>query len=67
MGRLVFLVLCQFERAVSGISINSVLKDLEELGYSAVALNSKLELLGLEKECPQETGSTFCMRCWSTQ
>ena len=48
-GAPLFLVLCQFERAVSGISINSVLKDLEELGYSAVALNSKLELLGLEK------------------
>lgn len=44
-----YLVLCQFESAQSGVSINSLLKDLEGLGYSSTALNQKLTALGLEK------------------
>src|SRR5699024_2547084 len=48
-GFLLYLVLCQFESAQSGVSINSLLKDLEGLGYSSTALNQKLTALGLEK------------------
>lgn len=44
-----FLVLCQFEQAQTGISINSVVNELASLGYSSIALNEKLETLGLEK------------------
>ncbi len=48
-GEKLFLFLCQFEAAQSGISINSLVCDLEKLGYSSEGLNSKLEKLGLEK------------------
>lgn len=44
-----YLFLCQFEAAQSGISINSLVHDLELLGYSSYGLNDKLEKLGLEK------------------
>ena len=44
-----FLVLCQFEAAQSGDSINSLVSDLANLGYSTVVLNDKLESLGFEK------------------
>ena len=44
-----FLVLCQLESSVTGISINSLVNSLEKLGYSSVAINDKLEKLGLEK------------------
>lgn len=48
-GMKLYLVLCQFEAAQSGISINSLVSDLEKLGYSGTSLNEKLEKLGLEK------------------
>lgn len=44
-----FLVFCQFESAQAGVSINNLVKDLGNLGYSTVALNDKLESLGFEK------------------
>lgn len=47
-GHQLFLVLCQFESAQSGISINSIVKELEGIGYSSIVLNQKLESLGLE-------------------
>lgn len=48
-GEKLYLVLCQFEAAQSGICIDSLVKDLEQLGYSSYGLNEKLEKLGLEK------------------
>ena len=48
-GEILYLVFCQFEAAQSGISINSLVHDLELLGYSSFGLNEKLEKLGLEK------------------
>ncbi len=48
-GKKLFLVLCQFESSLSGISINTMVDQLEKLGYSRAALNDKLEKLGLEK------------------
>lgn len=48
-GQKLYLVLCQFESAQDGISINSLVKDLEKLGYSSSGLNEKLSKLGLEK------------------
>lgn len=48
-GKKLFLVLCQFESSLSGISINTMVDQLERLGYSRAALNDKLEKLGLEK------------------
>ena len=48
-GQKLYLVLCQFESAQDGISINSLVKDLEKLGYSSSGLNDKLSKLGLEK------------------
>lgn len=48
-GKKLYLVLCQFESSLSGISINSMVDKLESLGYSRAALNDKLEKLGLEK------------------
>lgn len=48
-GHKLFLVLCQFESAQSGISINSIVQELESMGYSSVVLNHKLESLGLER------------------
>lgn len=44
-----YLILCQFESAQEGISINSLVKELEQLGYSSSGLNEKLSKLGLEK------------------
>lgn len=48
-GKKLFLILCQFESSLSGISINNLVDQLESLGYSRTALNDKLERLGLEK------------------
>lgn len=48
-GTKLYLVLCQFESAQAGISINTLVNDLENLGYSSWMLNDKLERLGLEK------------------
>lgn len=48
-GKKLFLVLCQFESALSGISINGLVDQLECLGYSRAAINDKLEKIGLEK------------------
>ena len=48
-GKNLFLILCQFESSLSGISINNLVDQLESLGYSRTALNDKLERLGLEK------------------
>lgn len=48
-GAKLYLVLCQFEAAQVGISINSLVHDLELLGYSSATLNDKLEKQGLEK------------------
>ena len=48
-GQKLYLILCQFESAQEGISINSLVKDLEQLGYSSSVLNEKLSKLGLEK------------------
>lgn len=48
-GKKLFLVLCQFEAALSGISINKMVDQLESLGYSRSVINDKLERLGLEK------------------
>ena len=48
-GQNLYLVLCQFEAAQNGISINSLVNDLERLGYSSSGLNEKLSKLGLEK------------------
>ena len=44
-----YLIFCQLESAQAGVSINSLLKDLEGLGYSSAVLNQKLTTLGLEK------------------
>lgn len=48
-GKRLFLVLCQFETSLTGISINGLVDQLETLGYSRSAINDKLEKLGLEK------------------
>lgn len=48
-GQKLYLILCQFESAQEGISINSLVKELEQLGYSSSGLNEKLSKLGLEK------------------
>lgn len=48
-GKDLFLVLCQFEAAQTGMSINSLVHELEILGYSSEGLNQKLAKLGLEK------------------
>ena len=48
-GKKLFLILCQFESSLSGISINKLVDQLESLGYSRTILNDKLERLGLEK------------------
>lgn len=57
-GSKLFLVLCQFESALSRISINSLVDDLELLGYSKAVLNDKLEKQGLE------VGKTARKRCY---
>lgn len=44
-----YLVLCQFEVARAGLSINCLAEKLEKQGYSSADLNRKLEKLGLEK------------------
>lgn len=48
-GKKLFLVLCQLESSVTGISINSLVDSLEKLGYSRIEINEKLKKLGLEK------------------
>lgn len=48
-GKKLYLFMCQFETAQTGISINSLVRDLEQLGYSSAGLNEKLSKLGLEK------------------
>lgn len=48
-GQKLYLILCQVESAQEGISINSLVKDLEQLGLSSSGLNEKLSKLGLEK------------------
>ena len=48
-GQPLYLILCQFESAQVGISIDSLVNDLEALGYSSTGLNEKLAKLGLEK------------------
>lgn len=48
-GKKLYLTLCQFESALSGISIDSLVDELEKLGYSKADLNEKLSRLGLEK------------------
>ena len=57
-GCKLFLVLCQFEASLTGISINSLVDDLEKLGYSKNVLNDKLDKLGLER------GKTARKRCY---
>lgn len=47
-GKKLYLVLCQFEAAQSGISINSLVEELGRLGYSTASLNEKLAKQGLE-------------------
>lgn len=44
-----FIVLCQYQADSSGVSINSLVKDLNDLGYSAYDLNQKLAEKGFEK------------------
>lgn len=49
-GKPLVLVLCRFEPVIiSGISIDSVLDDFNELGYNSELLNRKLEMRGFEK------------------
>ena len=48
-GKKLFLVLCQVESSATGISINSLVESLEDLGYSSLVINGKLRKLGLEK------------------
>lgn len=48
-GKKLFLVLCQVESSATGISINSLVESLEDLGYSSSVINDKLRTLGLEK------------------
>lgn len=48
-GQALYLFFCQFESSQEGISINSLVKELEQLGYSSSGLNEKLSKLGLEK------------------
>ena len=44
------LIFCRFEPTVkTGISIDEVLADLEELGYDIDSINDKLKMLGFEK------------------
>lgn len=57
-GKSLYLVLCQFESSLTGLSINSLVDDLEVLGYSRFAINSKLERMGFEK------GKTARKRCY---
>lgn len=44
-----FIMFCQYEADSSGDSINSLVEDLNNLGYSALVLNQKLAELGFEK------------------
>jgi hypothetical protein len=57
-GKGLKLALCQFEPAQSGISIDSLVDDLVQYGYSRQDLNLKLEILGLEK------GKSARKRCY---
>ncbi len=48
-GKPLSLVLCQFERSIlSGCSIDSVVNDIENLGYSTSSINNKLRHMGFE-------------------
>ena len=49
-GKILKLIFCQFEPAQTGYTINSVVEELVQQGYSRDDLNQKLELLGLEKK-----------------
>lgn len=45
-----YIVFCLFESTIlSGISIDSILSDFDQMGYNTELLNSKLELNGFEK------------------
>ena len=57
-GKKLYLVLCQFEASISGISINSIVDDLVVLGYSKATLEEKLSKLGLER------GKSARKRCY---
>lgn len=46
-GRALSLVLCQLESSSSGRSINGLVQQLAELGFSEIDLNAKLAKLGL--------------------
>lgn len=48
-GKQLYVMLCQFERAEKGETINSVLEDLVQLGYNRKDLENKLKKLGLEQ------------------
>ena len=48
MGKAV-LFLCKEESYITGISINSLVESLEDLGYSSLVIDDKLRKLGLEK------------------
>ena len=49
-GKKLNLVLCQFEPAQSGMSIDGLVDELTSLGYSREDLNDKLGKLGLERK-----------------
>lgn len=49
-GKKLNLVLCQFEPAQYGMSVDCLVDDLTGLGYSRDDLNDKLSKLGLEKK-----------------
>ena len=57
-GKELYLVLCQFEASVSGLSVNSLVDDLVALGYSKNALDDKLAKIGLER------GKSARKRCY---
>ena len=49
-GKPLFIVLCVFEPSVmSGMSIDSVLDEIESFGYNTDPINQQLESMGLEK------------------
>ena len=57
-GKSLYLVLCQFESSISGMSINSLIDELVSLGYNKNALEEKLTKLGFEK------GKSARKRCY---
>ena len=49
-GKPLYLVFCLFERSIStGISIDGIIREFEQVGYNTDLLNSKLEMMGLEQ------------------